>query len=169
MFLIDDSSIGPVIVFCAYKTGCTSLTEIAKHHGVTHEEPEFWHTVDTSKIGNRNVVITVRDPRERLLSLWGHWRVSSQSKASLQEFLNLRICLDDFFRVTLTSSYMCLLGRDLTHIRMETFHEDLERLFGWTHRVHLNKTKHPSVEELCGVIDTDIKWWWPDAVNFGYE
>ncbi len=167
MYLIDNTTVGPAVLFCAPKTGCTSLAEIAKHYGESHLDPSNWHICDGDYAEGRSVILTVRDPRRRLLSLWRHFCHEKKTQVTLGVFAFQQKKLRPFFRYTLSDWYKPVLGRRYYLIRMETFSEDLERLFGWTHKSHLNKTnswcwRHH--QDLAG----NREWWTDDAKQFGY-
>ncbi len=167
VYLIDKTHVGPVALFCAPKTGCTSLTEIAKHYGISHADPSNWHICDDTCIKGRTVILTVRNPRSRLLSLWRHFCHEKKTQVTLGVFIYRQQRLRPFFKYTLSDWYKPVLERSRELIRIETFHDDLERLLGWTHRTHINKTNSGHWKNHQ-IPTGNYDWWTDDARNFGY-
>jgi len=172
MLLIDEPLLGPIALCCAPKTGCTSLTKIAELHGVKHATSD-WHAVDTELIKNYHmVVVTVRDPRSRLLSLWRHWCNETKSEVNLRDFCSNRQrgegpSSELFFNSSLTEWYNDL-HVDLVCIRLESFHEIIQRLFGWRDRIHVNTTKHGPWVDYKDTLDEFPHLWREDMEAFGY-
>lgn len=154
MFLLDDTPTGGVAVFMAPKTGTTSLTEIAKANGVMHNTGHWhakkreWiadqHEMDWTAIKWRSVVITIRDPRDRLVSLWKHFQNQYKNEDTLKSFMSEQGGMGPFFKWNLCDWYGYLMRRRVLvdFIRMEHFHDDIKKLLGWKQKVHINKTSH---------------------------
>lgn len=170
MFLIDETNIGPAVVYCAPKTGCTSLTAIARDHGYSHLNEKHWHVFGREHANNRAIILTVRDPRDRLMSLWTHFR-GEVMDISLDSFLRMQIHCDvaEFFRFCLCDWYRGLIGLPIETVRLETFQQDLNRLFGWQEVRHENKTRHCNWKEYREIVEPYVHWWQDDALAFGYE
>jgi len=189
MFLIEESPIGPCVVFMAPKTGATSLTEMAKGRGIQHRTsnwsyslpprarmiPDF-HEINVKITEGWPIVLTVRDPRTRLLSLWRHYCNDRKCDVTLEEFITLQTNLYEFFRDPLHVWYSKVLkNNELSHrrpryelhfLRLENFAADVERLLGWDKPVHTNKTKHGTWQEYEKELN-QTTWWKDDLEIFG--
>lgn len=168
MFLIDKTNVGSAVLYCAPKTGCTSLTEIANLNGIHHVDSDRWHVFDRAFISGRTVAITVRDPRQRLLSLWRHY-CNEIKETNLEDFIAMQDSIGPFFKLQLCDWYKSLLGVRLELIHMECFHEDIFRILGWTQRIHINKTNHLHWRDYKEAVMAHKSWWRDDALAFGYE
>jgi len=167
VYLIDETNVGPVAMFCAPKTGCTSLTKIAKRYSISHVDLNHWHGCSDDCIEGRIVVLTVRDPRTRLLSLWRHFCREKRTQITLGVFIDRQEHLMPFFKCTLSDWYKPVLDHSPHLIRIETFHDDLKGLFGWTRRIHVNITDSRRWRNHHNLDETQ-KWWIDDAKRFGY-
>ncbi len=168
MFLIKETKRrGPIVLFCAPKTGATSVTWIADRRGLFHVDKKDWHSCNSDCIGDRKVVLTVRDPRSRLLSLWKHF-VSERTFVTLGVFVDRMDSLPPFFNWRLVDWYAPVLDRDYELVKIESFHEDLRRHLGWLKCLHLNSTSHGPWEDYPDIISQTEDWWLDDASRFGY-
>lgn len=181
MFLIDESPIGPCAVFMAPKTGATSLTIIAEKHNVGHRSilwerrdkdwPGDFHEMNWSIIEDRKVVITIRDPRERLLSLWKHYcNHTDNQELTLEGFVSIQGGLSRFFRFTMMDWYRHLMvcGYPVHYIRMESFQEGIKKHLGWEEHVHENTTNHLPWTDFHQEIE-QYGWWKEDVKVFRYD
>jgi len=170
MFLINESPIGQCIVFMAPKTGATSLTQMASSHNIKHRNISDFHETETSVIKGRSVVITIRDPRERLLSLWKHY-CNEFNNVPLNQFMEIQHSQNKFFKSPLYKWYEDLLRLDKTpqhelhFLRLEHFAADTERLLGWSNPVHINTTDHGPWAEYKEDLET-TDWWKRDLELF---
>ncbi len=186
MLVIIESPIGPCVLFTAPKTGATSIAEMARRYDIEHQTSTWsykqkrWipqlHEMDFDLIRGKPVVVTVRDPRTRLLSLWKHYCNENKSNISLKDFIAAMPSLAPFFRDSLHKWYADLLdGNEMSNrrsryeihfLRLETFTTDVERLLGWNPPVHTNRTKHEHWKEHEEEINS-TDWWKRDLELFG--
>lgn len=160
--------VGDKVVCCAPKTGSTSLTQLAREHGFEHQTPGHQHEVEP--VSEKTHIITVRDPRDRLVSLWRHY-CGAEEDISLAEFLQRheKYCLPKFYVQQQTHVYGSLFGVRPWIIRFERFAEDIEVHLEWKDPPHLNSTVHPPWRD-CGVDwGKYFATWRDDYYAFGYS
>ncbi len=159
------------VIFCAPKTGCSSLTAIAEIHGIHHQgipKQSYWHEIDAGACHGRNIFLTVREPSDRLASMACHF--VKETGGTLEEFIDDFESHDQFFNWNQAMWYRPILHLDWTLLRLEERKFALSNYFGWRDDIlPVNKSdegmKQRAVELLSGKFQD---WIEEDRQEFGY-
>jgi hypothetical protein len=179
------------------KTGSTSLFQTLckpPHYGTfcigpSGDDPDYYdhHSVILPQAGFKwNVLVVVRHPLQRLVSLWGHLAkekvMKMQNAPSLESFINT---LADnkysfYFYQWNQSKILEKVNYDYTIIQTESMEEQLlelgildykgELLNLNTFNIEQSSKSKPYTEILSANMIEKLRWWWePDSEKFNYK
>lgn len=160
------------VLLTAPKTGSTALhaaalTPSAVAAGVRCT-PEDMHLMPLAvEVAGRQIFIAVRDPRERLVSLWQHYRTcrNGREQTDLGEFVRLLSGdnTDPFFSKRMADYY----DRYDDAIPLELEHWPFSLPPELPIPLRLNCTTHPPWYKCDPSAMLSAAWWWrPDAQNY---
>jgi len=169
MFVTDD-----YVLYTAPKCGSSSLVQHLRSRGIKTAS-HLVHDVHWSNtFSGKRIIVTVRHPRQRLLSMWKHLlREIGNDKNGFERFAFQTQHPDyyNFYKKTLCDWYRPILPYVTHVIRVETFQDDCDRLLGVGKLPHHNKTNHPTWDEELKKNESIASWvesWGSEDIGLFY-